>query len=119
MSDNPAPAPAQGGGRGQDGGRGRGRSSSGRTPIGGRGLVDTAKGRGGGRGGRTSGGRGDGGGRSGPSPVHQGSGVPFGHVPAYLPGSASLVEELDQRLLIVLRDGKHLIGVSFDYFVGL
>jgi hypothetical protein len=23
------------------------------------------------------------------------------------------VEELDQRLLIVLRDGKHLIGVSF------
>jgi hypothetical protein len=28
-------------------------------------------------------------------------------------GSASLVEELDQRLLIVLRDGKHLIGVSF------
>jgi hypothetical protein len=35
-------------------------------------------------------------------------------------GSASLVEELDQRLLIVLRDGKHLIGVSFLIsFVGL
>jgi hypothetical protein len=120
MSDNPAPAsaPAQGGGRGQqDGGRGRGRTSSGRTPTGGRGLVDTANGRGGGRGGRSSGGRGDSGGRSAPSPVHQGSGVPFGHVPAYLMGSASLVEELDQRLLIVLRDGKHLIGVSFDYFV--
>ena len=119
MSDTPQPTPAPDGGRGQGGGRGqsggRGRTSSGRTPIGGRGLVDptTSGGRGGGRGGR-SGGRGDSGGRSAPSPVHQGSGVPFGHVPAYLMGSASLVEELDQRLLIVLRDGKHLIGVSFD-----
>ena len=47
-----------------------------------------------------------------PVAVHSSSGVPFGHVPAYLPGSASLVEELDQRILIVLRDGKHLIGVS-------
>jgi hypothetical protein len=45
--------------------------------------------------------------------VHSGSGIPFGHVPAYLPGSASLVEDLDKRILIVLRDGKHLIGVSF------
>jgi len=63
------------------------------------------------------GGRGGGGGRSSPhqqpTPIHQQSGVPFGHVPAYLPGSASLVEELDQKLLIVLRDGKHLVGVSF------
>ena len=40
------------------------------------------------------------------------SGVPYGHVPAYLPGSSSLVEELDERLLIVLRDGRHLVGVS-------
>jgi hypothetical protein len=47
-----------------------------------------------------------------PTPIHQQSGVPFGYVPAYLPGSASLVEELDQRLLVVLRDGKHLVGVS-------
>jgi hypothetical protein len=43
--------------------------------------------------------------------MNESSGVPFGHVPAYLPGSSSLVEELDKRVLIVLRDGKHLIGV--------
>ena len=53
-----------------------------------------------------------------PTSIHQQSGVPFGHVPAYLPGSASLVEELDQKVLIVLRDGKHLVGVSFSLFVG-
>jgi small nuclear ribonucleoprotein (snRNP)-like protein len=47
-----------------------------------------------------------------PVSFHQQSGVPFGHVPAYLPGSASLVEELDSRILIVLRDGKHIVGVS-------
>jgi hypothetical protein len=47
-----------------------------------------------------------------PLSVHSNSGVPFGHVPAYLPGSSSLVEELDQRVLLVLRDGKHIIGVS-------
>ena len=40
------------------------------------------------------------------------TGVPFGHVPAYLPGSSSLVEELDKRIMIVLRDGRHLVGVS-------
>ena len=39
------------------------------------------------------------------------SGLPYGYVPAYLPGSASLVEQLDQELLIVLRDGRHLVGV--------
>jgi len=46
------------------------------------------------------------------------SGIPYGYVPAFLPGSASLVEELDQRLLIVLRDGRHLVGTlrSFDQF---
>jgi U6 snRNA-associated Sm-like protein LSm1 len=43
--------------------------------------------------------------------INESSGVPFGHIPAYLPGSSSLVEELDKRVLIVLRDGKHLIGV--------
>lgn len=42
------------------------------------------------------------------------SGVPYGHVPAYLPGSASLVEELDKQLMIVLRDGRHLVGVSLE-----
>jgi hypothetical protein len=39
------------------------------------------------------------------------SGLPYGYVPAYLPGSASLVEQLDQMILIVLRDGRHLVGV--------
>jgi len=93
MSQNPPRTPGRGGGRGRGSNN---NNNSGRTPIGGRGLVDPRTGRG------------------APSPVHQGSGVPFGHVPAYLPGSASLVEELDQRLLIVLRDGKHLIGVSVE-----
>ena len=51
-----------------------------------------------------------------PQAIHTQSGLPFGHVPAYLPGSSSLVEELDQRLLIILRDGKHLVGVS-SYFL--
>ena len=40
------------------------------------------------------------------------SGVPYGYLPAFLPGSASLVEQLDRRLIIVLRDGRHLVGVS-------
>lgn len=60
-------------------------------------------------------------GRSGPSsqpsklPM---SGVPYGHLPAFLPGSASLVEQLDRRMMIVLRDGRHLVGIlrSFDQF---
>jgi hypothetical protein len=47
-----------------------------------------------------------------PMDVHSGSGLPHGHVPAYLPGSASLVEELDQELLMILRDGRHVVGVS-------
>lgn len=35
-----------------------------------------------------------------------------------LPGAASLVEHLDCKILAVLRDGKHLVGVlrSFDQF---
>lgn len=44
-------------------------------------------------------------------PTNPSSGVPFGYLPAFLPGSSSLVEQLDRRLLIVLRDGRHLIGV--------
>jgi hypothetical protein len=40
------------------------------------------------------------------------TGIPFGHVPPYLPGSSSLVEELNKRILVVLRDGRHLVGVS-------
>jgi len=44
--------------------------------------------------------------------------VPYGHLPSFLPGSSSLVEQLDRRVLIVLRDGRHLVGVlrSFDQF---
>lgn len=44
------------------------------------------------------------------------SGVPFGYIPAFLPGSASLVEQLDRRIMIVLRDGRHLVGVSSSTF---
>lgn len=46
-----------------------------------------------------------------PVSINAASGVPYGHVPAYLPGCASLVEELDKKLMVVLRDGRHLIGV--------
>ena len=96
---------------------GRGRSSNdrgggGRIPMGGRGLAMSS-----GRSGQQYGGRGSYGRgynqqqQRMPMQVHANSGVPFGHVPAYLPGSSSLVEELDQRILLVLRDGKHIIGV--------
>lgn len=36
----------------------------------------------------------------------------------FLPGSASLIEQLDTRVLIVLREGRHLVGVlrSVDQF---
>jgi hypothetical protein len=111
-ADAPAPAtPAQDGGNNQ-GGRGRGGRNN--NQGGGRGR---GQGRGG-RGRQSSGGRGiynpqsgrvTGGGATGVAPT---SGVPYGHVPGYLPGSSSLVEELDKRVLIVLRDGRHLVGVS-------
>ena len=44
--------------------------------------------------------------------------VPYGFLPAYLPGAASMVEQLDRRLLVILRDGRHLVGKlrSFDQF---
>lgn len=94
-----APAPSKQGGRGSRNPGGRG--SQGR---GGRGRGDgrgSGRGRGGGRGGD-----------SGPTSLAPTTGIPYGHVPGYLPGSSSLVEELDKRVLIVLRDGRHLIGVS-------
>lgn len=113
---NAVPSDNRGGrGRGRGGAGGGGRTGGrhpggepphGRVPMGGRGLVPTD-----GRGPHPTSNRG--GPQHRPVSVHSGSGVPFGHVPAYLPGSSSLVEELDQRILIVLRDGKHLIGVSF------
>jgi U6 snRNA-associated Sm-like protein LSm1 len=39
----------------------------------------------------------------------------------YLPGTASLVEEIDKKLLVVLRDGRTLIGTlrSVDQFANL
>ena len=95
---------------------GRGRNSNdrggGRIPMGGRGLVMNAR-----SGRQQQHGRGYGRDYNQPQQrmpmqVHANSGVPFGHVPAYLPGASSLVEELDQRILLVLRDGKHIIGVS-------
>jgi hypothetical protein len=44
------------------------------------------------------------------------SSVPQGFLPSFLAGAPSLVEQLDKKLLIVLRDGKHLIGVGFQCF---
>ncbi|XP_069140279.1 U6 snRNA-associated Sm-like protein LSm1 [Argopecten irradians] len=40
---------------------------------------------------------------------------------SYLPGTASLVEEIDKKLLVVLRDGRTLIGFlrSIDQFANL
>jgi U6 snRNA-associated Sm-like protein LSm1 len=40
---------------------------------------------------------------------------------AYLPGAASLIEEIDKRIMIILRDGRHLVGRlrSFDQFMNL
>lgn len=97
------PPPAQGDQAGsaprqqQQQGRGRGRG----------------RGRGQGRGSSQRGGRGEGRGRGdGPVSIAPKTGIPYGHVPAFLPGSSSLVEDLDQRILIVLRDGRHIVGVS-------
>lgn len=40
---------------------------------------------------------------------------------SYLPGTASLVEEIDKKLLVVLRDGRTLIGYlrTIDQFANL
>ncbi len=39
----------------------------------------------------------------------------------YLPGAASLIEEIDKCIMIILRDGRHLVGRlrSFDQFMNL
>lgn len=39
----------------------------------------------------------------------------------YMPGTASLIEEIDKKLLVVLRDGRTLIGIlrSIDQFANL
>jgi U6 snRNA-associated Sm-like protein LSm1 len=37
---------------------------------------------------------------------------------SYLPGAASLLEQLDKKILIILNDGRHLVGTlrSFDHY---
>ena len=44
--------------------------------------------------------------------------APYGSVPGYLPGSTSLVEQLDRPIMLVLRDSRHILGIlrSFDQF---
>eukprot|EP01119_Soliformovum_irregulare_P002198 TRINITY_DN1245_c0_g1_i2.p1 TRINITY_DN1245_c0_g1~~TRINITY_DN1245_c0_g1_i2.p1 ORF type:complete len:142 (+),score=33.89 TRINITY_DN1245_c0_g1_i2:38-463(+) len=39
----------------------------------------------------------------------------------FLPGTASLVEEIDKKLLVVLRDGRRLVGIlrTFDQFANI
>ncbi len=39
----------------------------------------------------------------------------------YLPGAASLAEQIDSKILIVLRDGRTLMGIlrSFDQYINL
>ena len=39
----------------------------------------------------------------------------------YLFGAASLIEDLDRKILVVLRDGRHLVGClrSFDQYLNL
>mmetsp|Transcript_62485 Transcript_62485/g.152122 ORF Transcript_62485/g.152122 Transcript_62485/m.152122 type:complete len:264 (+) Transcript_62485:213-1004(+) len=112
---------------GSSGGRGRGVGGG----NGGRGQQQRSSGRNQQNSGRGRG-RGRGGGGDGPASsssnqqqqrpqgvtVAPTTGIPFGHVPAYLPGSSSLVEDLDQRIMVVLRDGRHLLGTfrSFDQF---
>ena len=34
---------------------------------------------------------------------------------SYLPGTASLLEELDKKLMVLLRDGRTLIGEKYFY----
>lgn len=89
--------------------------NQGRGGRGGRGRGNQGRGRGRGRGG------GDGGRGNGPVSIAPNSGIPYGHVPGYLPGSSSLVEELEKRILIVLRDGRHVVGIlrSFDQYSNL
>lgn len=99
---------------------GRGRQGRGRGPTTGRG-PHTASGRGHyqqGRGRNSGRGRNDAGQGRGPPTGRGAQAAPFGCLPPFLPGSASLVEQLDQRLMVVLRDGRHLVGTlrSFDQF---
>uniref|UniRef100_A0A7S3JX99 U6 snRNA-associated Sm-like protein LSm1 n=1 Tax=Aureoumbra lagunensis TaxID=44058 RepID=A0A7S3JX99_9STRA len=42
-------------------------------------------------------------------------------MPIALPAAASLVDQLDKKVMILLRDGRHLVGImrSFDQFSNL
>jgi hypothetical protein len=86
-------------------GRGGGRTGGGNPRGGGRASINTP-GRGRGRGPNNNNNN------AVVNKIAPTTGIPFGHVPAYLPGSSSLVEELDCQILVVLRDGRHIIGVS-------
>jgi U6 snRNA-associated Sm-like protein LSm1 len=39
----------------------------------------------------------------------------------YLPGAGGLLGELDKKIIVILRDGRHLVGVlrSFDQYLNL
>jgi U6 snRNA-associated Sm-like protein LSm1 len=40
---------------------------------------------------------------------------------SYLPGAASLIDQLDKKISIILRDGRNLVGLlrSFDQYMNL
>eukprot|EP00501_MAST-03F_sp_TOSAG23-6_P000465 GSMAST32.ASY1.ANO1.478.1 assembled CDS len=44
--------------------------------------------------------------------------LPPPRTPATLPGTCSLVEQLDKKVILILQDGRHLVGLlrSFDQF---
>ena len=53
-----------------------------------------------------------------PHPIRPVNEVPYGYLPAFLPGASSMVEQLDRKLLVILRDGRHLVGIlrTFDQY---
>jgi len=98
---------------GRTGGRGGGGRGGNYSRGGGRGGGNYSSGRG--RGGISTSHNAPNNGPPMPRPV---TAVPYGYLPAYLPGASSMVEQLDRKLLVILRDGRHLIGIlrSFDQF---
>jgi len=58
---------------------------------------------------------------NGPPMPRPATAVPYGYLPAYLPGASSMVEQLDRKCLVILRDGRHLVGIlrTFDQFSNL
>ena len=49
--------------------------------------------------------------------INPGSGIPYSQVPAYLLGSESLIQQLDQHVLVLLRVGKNLIRVCWFFYL--